>query len=125
VTSETGEKLPAGWTRQGSGFVGPVPKPGQAARVGITACAGRPDGQILLVTPPWSTNAVRLVFGAGLSTQTAMIRREAGAGDSAGPTGVYQLHAQSPYNPAERGIRGFASDLGVLAHSIRVEAGAD
>lgn len=113
------------WSRQGSGIIGPVPAPGGRVRFSMDATFARKDEnrnrQIMTITPPWGTPAaVSLVVTDGFSVVSVEIARPAESLPRA-RTGIYRLSAATPYNPAEDGIDGYDSDLGVLIRSIRIE----
>lgn len=118
----------ATWTRSGGGLVGPVPPPGgrvafRAEGAWMPPAADWPE-QLLLVTPPWGGAPLRLAFAAGDSVAQGEFVRP--ADDAArGATGVYEMRAERPYDPAAHGLRGYPSDLGVLLRRviIRVEPG--
>ena len=119
----------ATWTRQGSGLIGPVPEKGVAAVFEAT-CEWAPPAaewpeQILLVTPPWGGDPLRLAVTAGAQTVMGTIRRPADDGRRP-PTGIYAFSVARSYNPAAYGLRGYSTDLGVLLRRviIRVEPGA-
>lgn len=119
----------ATWSRQGSGIVGPVPAPGQAA-VFRAECDWTPPAadwteQALLVSPPWGGAPLRLTVSAGAGTAQGTLVRPADDGERP-PTGTYVLRAERPYDPGAFGLRGYSSDLGVPIRRIiiRVEPGA-
>lgn len=120
-----GGRLPALWSRQGSGLVGPVPPPDGSIRFTMKAVFGRAHDpratQTLHVTPPWGSEPFDVVISNELTEATAVVRRGRGDRSFDSPTGVYRLTAERPYDPAEDGIRGFKPDLGALIHSIRIE----
>lgn len=119
----------ATWSRQGSGIVGPIPAPGQVARFQAECEWSPPDAdwteQILLVSPPWGGEPLRLAVPAGAGTARGTLQRPADDADRP-PTGTYVLRAERPYDPAAGGLRGYSSDLGALIRHviIRVEPGA-
>ncbi|MCX6995750.1 MAG: hypothetical protein NTV49_01360 [Kiritimatiellaeota bacterium] len=117
-----GARLPAMWTRQGSGVVGPVPPVGKAVELTLLAGSSRKGPQTLLLYLPW-----RGAESAGLpliiSEQGKQVRLRIPREDSsfARATGVYRFFADDPYDPAKAGVRGFDDDLGALVHSITME----
>jgi hypothetical protein len=119
-----GRQLPARWTREGSAVIGPVPPPGEHLLVELTAGAyrgGDIDHQILRIIPPWDGPALELrVNNPHTVIQGVLTRPEDATGFSA-QTGRYTLSATYPYDPAQQGIKGFAPDLGVLLHRIRMQ----
>ena len=112
------------WTRQGSGLIGPVPPKGGRAMIQIDASWTAPDAtwteQILWVTPPWGAPELRLVVSAGSHAAQGELERPQGDGDRNG-TGTYVFRAERPYDPAERGLRGYPPDLGVQIRRIRIQ----
>lgn len=115
--------LPARWSRENSGVIGPLPLPGNSITVELIGAASRDDGvagQNLLLTPPWDGPALRLAFSNDMTRVTGQLVRPATAAAPAGATGLYRLNAEHPYNPAKAGIRGYESDLGVRLHSITI-----
>lgn len=114
--------MPARWSRNGSGVVGPVPSAGESVRIVVEAAAAREDGiseQVLTIRPPWAGELLRL------TVSNEYTRAE---GICAGPavssnllSGVYVFGCDYPYAPGSAGIRGYPSDLGALIHSVSVE----
>lgn len=120
--NETGEIVPAEWSRQGSGVVGPVPRPGSAVKLTIQGESGQAKAQQIHIIPPWGGEPAVLVVEPVFGTYTAILQRPAGSGDLGGAfTGVYRLESPTPYDPSQEGIRGFADDLGILVHRVRIE----
>lgn len=116
--------LSARWSREGSGLIGPVPAPGGSIRITLAAAASRDDGisgQVFQITPPWSGPILTLTVGNDLTRVSGELTRPSSGKDGVAETGVYTLHAESPYNPAKVGISGYPSDLGARIHSIRIE----
>ncbi len=116
--------LPARWSREGSGLIGPVPAPGGSMRITLAAAASRDDGidgQVFQITPPWGGPILTLTVSNDLTWVSGDLTRPASGKDGVTETGVYTLHAESPYNPAKTGITGYPSDLGARIHSIRIE----
>ena len=123
LTLPDGSKVPATWSREGSGIIGPVPPVGRSVRVILKAASARADAQTLLIQPPWSTNSVSVVVPPKYAVMEVSIPRPASAHEDltcTSPTGVYRLHAQTPYDPAIEGIHGFSRDLGALIHAIDI-----
>lgn len=119
-----GQSLPARWTREGCGIVGPVPRPGESVRLTLVASACRKDPaacQTLRISPPWSTHAVEALVTNGATEVAIALRRDAGEDAFQGFTGTYTFRSPTPYDPAREGIKGFQTDLGVLVHSIDIE----
>jgi hypothetical protein len=107
------------WTRQGSGFVGPVPGQGKRVRIELTGSASRsPDiTQIIFIKAPWSNAPEgKMIFGSAVETK--VIELDGPPNNMGSLTGVYQIYAEDPYNPAEDGLGGYAPDLGVLLNRI-------
>ncbi len=118
-----GVELPARWSREGSGLIGPVPHAGRAVRITLEADASRDDGlpgQILKITPPWPGPSLALSISNNFTKVSGTLTRPADS--SATPaTGTYTLSAETPYNPAKIGIRGYPKDLGARIHLISIE----
>lgn len=115
--------LPARWSRQGSGLIGPIPRAGQSVRITLEAAASRDDGlpgQILKITPPWSGPTLSLAVSNDLTKVGGVITRPTDSPDGP-PTGVYTLWTDTPYDPAKSGIRGYPSDLGARIHLMAIE----
>ena len=122
LTDEAGNRVPADWSREGSGVVGPVPPPGDSARVVIQGQSGRAADEDLLLRVPWDDQDHVLSVSSAYGAHEIIIPRpESTSEQEIGLTGVYRLYSASPYDPAQEGIRGFAHDLGVLIHRIRIE----
>jgi hypothetical protein len=87
----------------------------------IGAASGRKGPQTLCIQPPWTTNAIPVVVGPEYGeTELTIPRPEVPAGETppTGTTGLYRLHAATPYDPAQDGIPGPEHDLGALIHSV-------
>jgi len=115
--------LPARWSRQGSGIIGPVPRPGQTVMITLEAAASRDDGfsgQNLKITPPWSGPVLALAISNDLTRASGSLVRPADSSSSP-PTGIYTITSDKPYNPAKIGIRGYPRDLGARIHLIAIE----
>lgn len=118
----------ATWTRQGSGILGPVPEKGGRARFeaecGWTPPTADWTEQNLRVTPPWGGEPLQIVVPGGEGRVEGYLTRPMEGGELPG-TGVYSMSVERPYNPAEYGLRGYASDLGVSMRRIiiRIEPG--
>ncbi|WFB35657.1 hypothetical protein P3T73_16015 [Kiritimatiellota bacterium B12222] len=117
--SENGVDLPADWSQQGSGIVGPIPIPGQAVTIELWAASGQEGSQTLQITPPWEGDRVEIEVPATFQRQEIVLYAPA-AMDGEQATGVYRLSSPSPYDPSLEGIDGFPSDLGALIHRIRI-----
>ena len=72
-----------------------------------------------------ATTDPRLTVAAGAHTIQGRLARPADDG-SRPPTGIYSFSVDRPYDPADYGLHGYTSDLGVLMRHviIRVEPGA-
>lgn len=122
LKDSAGERVPAGWTRQGSQVLGPVPRDGEVVKISIIAGAAqrRPNGtQVLSIQPPW--DGAGLVFPVSNVLTRVVGQLVPAAGFE--PTeriGVYTLTTSESYDPSRDGISGFQSDLGVLLHSIAI-----
>lgn len=115
--------LPAHWSRQGSGIVGPIPAAGHAVRVTLEAAASRGDGisgQGIRIHPPWPGPALVLAISNEFTHVTGTLPRPAGTQVEAF-TGVYTLSADAPYDPRKEGIKGYPADLGARIHLIAIE----
>jgi hypothetical protein len=124
LTAPDGSRLPARWTRQGSAVIGPVPPPGEKVTIVLTAAATRMDDknhQIMTITPPWDGPALNLRIANAHDVVQGVLHRPQDADFPGGSTGEYTLTAMHPYNPEIAGIHGFARDLGVLLHRVRME----
>lgn len=121
ITLPDGRKIPAFWSREGSGVLGPVPAPGKSVRIRIGAISGRPEPQTLFIQPPWTTPAVPILVQPQYSESEFSIPGPV-ADTNLLPscTGIYCLRAATPYNPATVGLRGYARDLGALIHVIDI-----
>ncbi len=115
------------WSREGSGIVGTLPPPGGRMTIQISASWFPPDdtwtNQVIVLTPPFKGNSVVFTVGdarRGVSSLKAVIERAADDVDDGSFTGVYRFHAQTPYNPAVYGTKGFDADLGVVIDSVRI-----
>lgn len=119
-----GTSLPACWSKEDSGIVGPVPDRGAAVQIEITGTAGRADGvtrQVLVIKPPWEGKPLRLEIPDRLATVSGTLarpRRSRGEGR----TGIYRIYSEKPYDPASVGIEGFDEDLGARIHSMSIRA---
>ncbi|MDD4870176.1 MAG: hypothetical protein PHR77_06415 [Kiritimatiellae bacterium] len=120
-----GKMLPARWSREESGVVGPVPLPGQAVRISIDGAADRDDGvdgQVLRIKPPWNGTALSLVVSNDFSSVSGTLSRGGDQKDDGKRTGIYRIYADKPYDPAKTGVKGYENDLGAKIHLIRIEA---
>lgn len=120
----TGDRvLPAHWSREGSGLIGPIPGAGHSVRISLEAAASRDDGrpgQIIKITPPWPGAALTLAISNDFTQVSGILTQPVDS--PAGPhTGIYTLSAAAPYNPAKAGIRGYPKDLGARIHLIAIE----
>ena len=119
-----GEELPAQWSREGSGVIGPVPAPGQSVVIalegGFSARDPRRAGQWLTLTPPWRTPTARLCVSNTCIRVKLRLTRPAQDAAPLPRTGVYTLNTDIPYDPVAEGIRGYNHDLGILVHRIRI-----
>lgn len=124
IRTEGGTSLPARWSRQGSGIVGPVPLPGEMVTVTVEGVSGRPEEegeQVLLLEAPWEGGQLSFRLAAETRQIVERITRPAGGEPGKVRTGIYRFFAARPYDPAAEGIRGFNSDLGALLHRVRIE----
>ena len=117
--------LPARWSRQGSGLIGPVPPPGQPVVITLLAAASRDDGddgQTLFIQPPWEGDPLALTVSNDLTRVSGQLNRPAASSPVLPPTGIYTLRAARPYDPSRTGIRGYDKDLGARIHSISIQS---
>jgi hypothetical protein len=124
VKLPNGRQLPAQWSREGSGIIGPVPRPGGAVRINVIALTGRTnlmETQILRLQPPWGGEPLALTISNNLTDVSGELVRPADQPDDGVRTGVYRIHSAKPYDPLKDGIRKFNSDLGALIHRINME----
>ncbi len=121
LQDDAGNMVPAEWSRDGGGIVGPVPPEGGTVKFTIWATSGQDIPQIVEIVTPWSEDKHVLQVDSEFSSYSLQIPRAADC-DWEGATGVYRLNIPNPYDPSQAGIRGFERDLGVLAHRIRIES---
>jgi len=117
--------LPARWSREGSGIVGPVPLPGGSVKISLEAAASRDDGvdgQVLRIVPPWGSEGLSLAVSNNLVSVSGILVRPSEQKDYGSLTGVYRIYADKPYDPAKVGKKGYNSDLGARIHLVRIEA---
>ena len=120
-----GKMLPARWSREGSGVIGPVPLPGQSVRVSIEGAADRDDGiegQILRIRPPWDGKTLSLAVSNDFTRVSGVLSKGGDQKDGGKRTGIYSICAEKPYDPGKVGIKGYENDLGARIHMIRIEA---
>ena len=123
---DSGAARPARWTRQDSGIVGPIPPPGGrvAFRIECAFFGPGPEWtkQTLRILPPWGGEPARVEVSNGWQTVETALERPANDAERAS-TGAYSLSVERPYDPAEYGLRGYSSDLGVQIRRliIRIE----
>jgi hypothetical protein len=121
IRTEGGKSLPAQWSRQGSGIIGPIPATGSSVRVELVASSGQNNmGQELQIIAPWGGMPLVLSVSNHL-TKVSGVMRVPERFDAKDVTGVYRIMAARAYNPGQYGIRGFDDDLGALIHSITIE----
>ena len=121
ITLPDGRKIPALWSREGSGILGPVPVPGKTVRIRIGATSGRSEPQTLFIQPPWTAPSVSVVIKSGYAESELFIRRPpADLGPVPAYTGVYRLRAETPCDPALEGLHDYEHDLGALVHSVDI-----
>jgi hypothetical protein len=117
--------LPAQWSREGSGLIGPVPAPGQSVIVSVDATFSARDpqrtSQWLTLTPPWHTPVARLCISNTCTRIKLRLTRPDGDPDRPARTGIYTLNADAPYDPAREGIRGYENDLGAIIHRLSIK----
>jgi hypothetical protein len=128
IRRHDGSSLPARWSREGSGIVGPLPLPGGEVMVTIEGVSNRRGGeavQTLLLEAPWGGPREALAIGPEPERAVVHMRRPEGGKAEKVRTGTYRLYAETPYDPSRVGIRGFNRDLGALIHRIRIELAPD
>jgi len=116
-------ELPARWSREGSGLIGPVPHAGKSVRITLEAAASRDDGlpgQVLKITPPWPDATLTLTISNDFTKASGILTRPTDF-LTIPLTGIYTLSAKTPYNPAKIGIRGYPTDLGARIHLMAIE----
>ena len=124
LTFSDGVRVPAMWSRQGSGVVGPMPGVSRQVEISVVGSAGRGDGhqQRLQVQVPWSEGVQgELFFSSEVTTSSCVvaISDDLEAGDAV--TAVYRFVSPTPYNPLkEDGLRRYAPDLGALISEIHI-----
>lgn len=124
-----GRKVEDGvWSMEGSGIVGTLPPPGGEVAITVKARWFPPhDGwsnQVLVVTSPFEGEPLEFTIPAGgkpVVCEGVIARPVDSAPDSAF-TGIYRIHAKTPYNPDEHGIRGYGDGLGAVIESIVIRA---
>lgn len=119
-----GNRLPACWSREGSGIIGPVPPLGGSVRIRVDATAERHDGlnhQTLRFRPPWDGEALSLLISNDFTSVSGELLRPSSQTNDVSRTGTYRIYADAPYSPRKVGITGFSDDLGALIHQIRIE----
>jgi hypothetical protein len=124
IRTKEGRRLPASWSREGSGIVGPVPRPGESVKLSVWAGAYRNNDsgdQVIRFVPPWEGEPLQVAIGNDYALSTGVLRRPPEANGYRGLTGTYRIYAENPYDPKKAGIRGFAEDLGVLIHKVGME----
>jgi hypothetical protein len=115
-----GVRIQGRWSREGCGVLGPVPRAGRV-RMALAASSGQAGKiQRLKIVPPWGeAGAVWMEFSPAVIEQAAEFK--APVGGESGRTGIYQFYVSEPYDPARDGQDGYAPDLGVLIHSVRMD----
>jgi hypothetical protein len=113
------------WSQEGSGILGTLPRPGEKVEVKVTASWYPPDGnwtnQVIVVTPPFKGNPMEMTVQAGWTCiRTDTIDRWSDDTEARGQTGVYQIHAKTPYHPEKFGISGFGEGLGAVIESVSI-----
>ena len=122
-----GRKVKDGmWSLEGSGIVGTLPPLGEEVAITVKARWFPPnDGwsnQVLVVTPPFKGEPLEFTVPAGGEPVVCegVIARPFEPEPNLALTGVYRIHAKTPYNPEEHGIRGFGEGLGAVIESIDI-----
>jgi hypothetical protein len=122
LKTESGERVPAEWTRKRSGIIGPMPSPGSGVRLTLWAASGRDVPQQVTVIPPWPDTEVDIEIPSAFGkVELWLPAPHEGTIEDEDYTGTYTFFIPNPYDPSAEGIRGFANDLGFICHRIRVE----
>jgi hypothetical protein len=116
----TGNTVPADWSREGSGLIGPVPTDTMMVTMTILCSSGREVPQLMRIVPPWGGDDIEVLVNPGVAFYNIDFHARHGQ-EAERQTGTYRLYARSPYDPAKDGISGFPSDLGILVASVRFE----
>lgn len=116
---------PGVWSLEGSGIVGTLPRPGESVEIKVSASWYPPNdtwtNQVIVVTPPFKAKPLEMTIQKGWTCMlTGTLDRWADDTEERGQTGVYRIHAKTPYNPDEYGIRGFGAGLGAVIHSVSI-----
>jgi len=117
-------ELPAQWSREGSGLIGPVPAPGQSVIIALDATFSARDpqrsSQWLTLTPPWLTPTARVSISNTFTRVKLRLTRPDHDPARLSRTGIYTLNADTPYDPAKEGIGGYEHDLGAIIHRLSI-----
>jgi len=106
------------WSRNGAGFVGPLPQPGEPVEVEFdiewTPPENGPARQLVSVDFPGNA------YVAALRVETGRhVVRTSFVSDRPLPEmGVYTIKAPRPFDPGAFGLRGFPDDLGVVFRGV-------
>ena len=120
IPDPSGTRLPATWSRESSGIIGPIPPPGSDVEIVIWATSGQDKPQSLTVTPPWPDGSVTLSIPATYCRTSLRLKRPGIDTAKRAATGIFRFTSPTPYDPAREGIKGFHSDLGVLIHQMSI-----
>lgn len=120
VQDSSGKRLPATWSRETSAIIGPIPPPDSDVEISIWATSGQDKPQSLTVTPPWPNGSITLSIPPTYGQITGVLHKPITAPNPHSATGLYKFSSPTPYDPANEGIKGFNSDLGVLIHRISI-----
>lgn len=109
------------WSREGAGFVAPLPQPGVAAVVELdfewTPPADGPQSQLLRIDYPGNPCMAVLRVSAGRHT----VKTEFVSEKPLPAVGTYTVSAPRPFDPVKFGMKGYPSDLGAVFRSVRVK----
>ncbi|MBR3086513.1 MAG: hypothetical protein IKH04_08960 [Kiritimatiellae bacterium] len=112
------------WSRNGAGFVGPLPQPGEPVDVEFdvewTPPENGPGRQLVMVDFPGNAYAAALRVEAGRH----VVRTNFVSDRPLPEMGVYTVRAPRPFNPGAFGLRGFPGDLGVIFRGVRMKRSA-
>ena len=121
VVLPDGTRTQGQWCREGSGIVGPVPRTGKRVFMRILCSSGRAEKeQRIRVVPPWGTSDEALLTVSSEAAEQ-VLWFDAPAPGLSQLTGTYRFYAEHPYDPAQEGLRGYASDLGALLCTVEME----
>ena len=104
----------------GSGVIGPVPGPGGAASITVEAALDGAHSDVqktLKLWSPWGESSL-LTIGPGLTRATVLIPVPRDVSTNMASTGLYRMTTDAAVDPLKVKDR----DLGILIHSVTIEA---